>query len=526
MSRPMVQIRNRSRWQEADIPSTAWATSPIAGVGTAAVAAGSEPIQCDATRVALIDEVIFTCQTNDANTTVTGRLHVNGQTNGLLGATATVAPHVLNFHFPGTANAVTNRRIVIRPRGHLVVRPSSTMWVQSSTAGSLHCQVRYRYKSLLAAIRDGDISPNGTIPNVASTNSVTGAGTAAATAKNIIPGIAGKAIEILGLYFTGHSYNAAADDSRIGFWNGATGTFAANGSMFFRAWVQGATARYAPELILDNIDGCIQGPSGEGVYIQSSANLAGNPAPCDYNVIYRYVEARPVIISDGAADAGGSTTTMVDAARTEADNFWNNKHIRFTSGANMNQVRLITAFVAATDTMTFAPAVTGAVGAGDTYDIIDVTDVAMPTGSVGGQPLARKKFWYITEADGGVPITKWFATPPFASGQTLRLKGHAGSVTAADNVANNILGVGIGDALTTLTEHYMFNGDGNAAAAGHVWGRDSVNLLVPMSLDPNFFCLEGGANLITNRFQLAWGTFRSDSAALVGSALVPFATIA
>lgn len=76
------------------------------------------------------------------------------------------------------------------------------------------------------------------------------------------------------------------------------------------------------------------------------------------------------LVSGGVADAGGSTTTMIDAARTEADDFWNDKQIRFTSGANSGLVRRITDFVASSDTMTFAPAVNAAVGAGDTYDII------------------------------------------------------------------------------------------------------------------------------------------------------------
>lgn len=71
----------------------------------------------------------------------------------------------------------------------------------------------------------------------------------------------------------------------------------------------------------------------------------------------------------GTSDAGGSTTTMVDAALTELDDVWNGSMIKFTSGAIDNQARLITDFDAATDTITFAPAVTASVGAGFTYEI-------------------------------------------------------------------------------------------------------------------------------------------------------------
>lgn len=69
------------------------------------------------------------------------------------------------------------------------------------------------------------------------------------------------------------------------------------------------------------------------------------------------------------ADAGSTTTTLRDAARTEADDFWNGKIIRFTSGANSGLLRQVTDFVAATDDFVLSSPVT-AIGAGDTYDIL------------------------------------------------------------------------------------------------------------------------------------------------------------
>jgi hypothetical protein len=73
-------------------------------------------------------------------------------------------------------------------------------------------------------------------------------------------------------------------------------------------------------------------------------------------------------LASGTADSG-TTTTMVDAARTEADtDYWNGQFIVFTSGTLLGQARLITAFNAVTDTMTFAPATTVAVGT-HTYEI-------------------------------------------------------------------------------------------------------------------------------------------------------------
>lgn len=74
-------------------------------------------------------------------------------------------------------------------------------------------------------------------------------------------------------------------------------------------------------------------------------------------------------LASGTSDSG-STTTMVDAARTEADtDYWKGAIILFTSGTIAGQSRLITGFDPATDTITFAPATTQAV-ATQTYEIL------------------------------------------------------------------------------------------------------------------------------------------------------------
>lgn len=76
-----------------------------------------------------------------------------------------------------------------------------------------------------------------------------------------------------------------------------------------------------------------------------------------------------LVIVSGTADSG-STTTMVDAARTETDNdYWKGRVILFTSGDISGQCAIITDFVAATDTFTFAPPLTQAV-ATQTYVIL------------------------------------------------------------------------------------------------------------------------------------------------------------
>lgn len=71
----------------------------------------------------------------------------------------------------------------------------------------------------------------------------------------------------------------------------------------------------------------------------------------------------------GTADSG-STTTLVDAARTEADtDYWKGAWLLITSGSIANQVREITAFTPGTDTITVSPAFTQAVST-NTYQIL------------------------------------------------------------------------------------------------------------------------------------------------------------
>lgn len=97
------------------------------------------------------------------------------------------------------------------------------------------------------------------------------------------------------------------------------------------------------------------------------AEIATGAIDADAVAADAVTEIRSVV--SGTSDSG-STTSMVDAARTEADtDYWKDMAILFTSGTIAGQARLITAFAPATDTMTFSPAVTQAV-ATQTYEII------------------------------------------------------------------------------------------------------------------------------------------------------------
>jgi uncharacterized phage protein (TIGR02218 family) len=71
---------------------------------------------------------------------------------------------------------------------------------------------------------------------------------------------------------------------------------------------------------------------------------------------------------NGTADSG-TTTTLVDAALTEADDYWRYGTVEFTSGDNDGEIRTVTDFVASTDTVTLSYALPHAVVAGDGYTI-------------------------------------------------------------------------------------------------------------------------------------------------------------
>ena len=96
-----------------------------------------------------------------------------------------------------------------------------------------------------------------------------------------------------------------------------------------------------------------------------------------YNYILNPSFEYPTPTVTGIADSGNTTTT-VDAARTESDDHWNGKYIRFTSGFNIGLSRVITDFVNSTHTITHA-AFPNTVDLDDEYDIIP-TELIHPWG--------------------------------------------------------------------------------------------------------------------------------------------------
>ena len=137
-------------------------------------------------------------------------------------------------------------------------------------------------------------------------------------------------------------------------------------------------------------------------------------------------------LASGTSDSG-TTTTMVDAVRTEADtDYWVGALIVFTSGNIAGQARYITAFTPATDTMTFAPATTQAV-ATQTYEIWPTADFLRPTTTGRTLDVSTGGEAGIDWANVGSPTTalNLSATNIDADQIVASVSGAVGSVTGA-----------------------------------------------------------------------------------------------
>lgn len=130
-----------------------------------------------------------------------------------------------------------------------------------------------------------------------------------------------------------------------------------------------------------------------------------------------------LVTVSGTADSG-STSTMVDAARTEGDaDYWKGSLLLFTSGNISGQCRIITDFNATTDTFTFSPALTQSVGT-QTY-------VILPGISVWDDTLAE----HLAAGSAGASLnTAGAAGDPWSTA----LPGGYGAGTAGKLVGDNL----------------------------------------------------------------------------------------
>jgi len=173
-------------------------------------------------------------------------------------------------------------------------------------------------------------------------------------------------------------------------------------------------------------------------------------------------------LANGTADSG-STTTLVDAARTEADtDYWKGTWLLFVSGSLAGQVRLITAFNAGTDTITFAPATTQAVGTHE-YEIIPAgaVDVRLwngsaPNGLISGRVDVDLQRWLSTTPNAlisgrlDVDLQRWLSATP----NTL--------ISGRVDANAQVVGDKTGYSLTTAEEDAIVDKVWDELRSGHV----------------------------------------------------------
>jgi len=197
---------------------------------------------------------------------------------------------------------------------------------------------------------------------------------------------------------------------------------------------------------------------------------------------------------NNAADSG-TTTTLVDAANDEADDHWNGTLLVFISGTNDGRARVITDFDAATDTITFTPALPDAVTT-ESYVLIP------------GLCLSDVQAWL-----GTAPATPTVAGVPEVD--VTHLGGGAQSATdlkdfadaGYDPAANKVEGVKLVDTTTANTD---MRGTDSAALAS-VATEARLAELDPANLpaDVDAILVDTGTTLDTKLDDIQGATFSS-----------------
>lgn len=140
-------------------------------------------------------------------------------------------------------------------------------------------------------------------------------------------------------------------------------------------------------------------PSVNAAYINNSLSAAQR--------FQNYLQG----VAGGTSDSG-TTTTMVDAARTEADSdYFVGSFIHFTSGTINGQCRRIIDFNPATDTITFDPPTTQAVST-QTYVILPFgrVDIDAVKGSTNSAFNLQQYYDVMQQVDGGSTNSTWSTT--------------------------------------------------------------------------------------------------------------------
>lgn len=417
------------------------------------------------------------------------------------------------IHIPASAQDTTTETFTWKPKGNLVVTSTSAanaLNAKCSAASTAWVSMRFRHipKSLAMMQWKG-----GGIPLIA----VSGT-TVAATAKQMVAPLAGHHVEVLSILLTGNSpSNAASNDFRIGFWNGTAGTTFTNaegGKMIFRAFARGERKSSAPTVVINDTKGCITGPEGYGVYAQATTGLAGTNPNCDCVILYRYVKGKQ---NQFKSQIHTTLTGSVTSVRVKKNIPMNlppvgTITIKLTNGTTQDVA--YTSY--ATHTFTIGSTALEAVAGGDVTCLFSATDVAVPSGKMGGNTFG-KKWWALTESIAGfATATGETILEAYASGKPtggMQIRGYAVSYlgSGVEGSSPAITHIGAGTAIDApVTPIISFNNNSNFGSAQTVSKTVVMDdVIIPLSTsqdvavngaDPN------GSPTVTSRAVLVWGT--------------------
>lgn len=115
--------------------------------------------------------------------------------------------------------------------------------------------------------------------------------------------------------------------------------------------------------------------------------------------VFAVLRARPslgngLVAVTGVADAGSTAALLRDAARTEANDYWNSSMVVMLSGANVGLARWVEDFINATGDLVFQNVFPNAIVAGDLYEILSfnasAAEVDETVGETFQQSIGRK----------------------------------------------------------------------------------------------------------------------------------------
>nr|MBP7572309.1 hypothetical protein [Acidobacteriota bacterium] len=284
----------RSKFRHAH-RGTKHSSSAAGGAATSA----QTYITTGAGQVAVIDKIVLRCALADAAASplsVKLTLTLNGSTMDFAWRT-----------FDGaTAGFAAGRVYTLRPKGSLVVNPSSSLTMTSDTLGIVFARVDYRMVGIEEAISAGYLA--GTTFNITHGNLVSGTRTALISAATVT---SSRCLEINGFAITGNmatSTGASPGSVLLEFSDGST-----HRKIVRNCYSSADPEHNNPMIVSDCV---IRGPAGYGLYVTANKTVSGTDI-VRASVWGRYVPSDRQSTFPGTGVAPGAT----DACDT-GDYFW------------------------------------------------------------------------------------------------------------------------------------------------------------------------------------------------------------